>query len=41
MARATRSSLAQTHRRLAPLWCHWLTRSDYEAVADRTNYARG
>ena len=26
---------------LAPLWCHWLSLSDYEAVADRTNYARG
>jgi len=25
---------------VSPLWCHWLSRSDYEAVADRTNYAR-
>lgn len=24
----------------ANLWCHWLDRGDYDAVADPTNYAR-
>ena len=25
----------------ANVWCHWLTRDDYDSVADPTNYNRG
>jgi hypothetical protein len=26
---------------LFPLWCHWLSRADFDAVADTTNHAGG
>ena len=37
-------SSPQSNRRLflpgRNLWCHWLSRDDYDALADHTNYNR-